>query len=164
MRSQERKQLHMGLFLQNKNKWVYLNALFFRTTSETKFHFNLSTVESNVNRIYFMAGWNFITSLRWTHFRMFTWDFISSEIIFFNSVFQNCFNEIPRNETHRGCYLIAVILTKTRFHFGWYTFCKHYPEIKSSKRKHLPMRIFHENRNIKSKYQTKMNFISFRSQ
>ena len=86
-----------------------MNGLFFRTTSETKLHFTLPTVESNVNRIYFMAGWNFITSLRWTHLRMFTWDFISSEIIFFNSVFQNCLHEIPRNETHHGCYLTAVI-------------------------------------------------------
>ena len=27
--------------------------------------------------------------------------------------------EIPRNETHWGCYFIVVIFTEMKFYFGW---------------------------------------------
>ena len=39
--------------------------------------------------------------------RVFTWDFISSEILSFN-----CLYDTARSETHRGCYFIVVILTE----------------------------------------------------
>ena len=53
----ERKHLGMRLFHQNENDWLLLIGSF----SETKFYFFLPTMKSNVNRIYFIVGWNFIS-------------------------------------------------------------------------------------------------------
>ena len=44
------------------------------------------------------------------------------------------------------------------FHFGWKMLRKHYPVMKSSKRKYLRMRMFHENKNSRSKDQSKTEF------
>ena len=47
---------------------------------------------------------------------VFLWDFILRELQYFQfrgwSVCYNCLHGIPRNETHCGCLLIAVILTE----------------------------------------------------
>ena len=41
---------------------------------------------------------------------------------------------------------------------------KHYPEMKSSKKKHLRMRTFHNNKKVDQKIKTEVNFILFRLQ
>ena len=80
--------------------------------------------------------------------RVLTWDFVLGGMKSFHfdvwSISSNCLYEIPRNETHRGFYFIAIILTEMKLYFGWKMLCKHYPEMKSYENKHLRMRILRE--------------------
>ena len=94
--------------------------------------------------------------------RVFTWDFILDEVKYFQfsvwSISFSCLHEIPRNETHFGCYFIVAILTEMKYHFGSKMLCKYYPEIKSSKTKHLRLQMFHKNKHSRSKNQNKIEF------
>ena len=47
------------------------------------------------------------------------------------SISYNCLHDTTRNETHCGCYFIAVILTEMKFHFGWWNTMETLPDIKS---------------------------------
>ena len=72
----------------SKNDWLLLNRPFISDHPRNEIHFISPTMKSNVNRIPFMVGWNFISSLietpskRRYHFHVAThvmcpWSFIS---------------------------------------------------------------------------------------
>ena len=73
------------------------------------------------------------------------------------SIPYNCFHDVPQNETHCGCYFMAVILTEIKFHFVLCMLHKHYLEMKSSEREHLRMRIFHKSKYSWLKFQNKVS-------
>ena len=50
-------------FMKTKMIGFYWMCRFSRSTPETKFHFVLPEMKINVNRIYFMMGWNLISGL-----------------------------------------------------------------------------------------------------
>ena len=55
------KKTSAHVFISSKQEWlIYWIGHFSRTSPETNFHFIFPTMESSVNKISFMAGWNFI--------------------------------------------------------------------------------------------------------
>ena len=84
------------------------------------------------------------------HFKKwFTWDFISGEMKYFQfgiwSISYNYCGHFDRN----------------KFQFGDEMLYNHYPETRTSERKHLRMSVFRQTRDGTPKDKIKMNFISF---
>ena len=50
----------------NKNDWLLLNGPFISDHPRDEIHFIFPAMKSNVNRISFVVGWNFISGLMWT--------------------------------------------------------------------------------------------------
>ena len=70
----------------------------------------------------------------------------------------NYLHKISRHENHGNCFLLGFNLTEIKFHCGWYVLCKQCPKMKPFERKHLRVLLFHQNKDSKSKDQSKNEF------